>query len=51
MTTKVALGAVVMRVPSVTDLDRDPLNVIETGDWVKVDADRGIVEVRKATSG
>jgi predicted aconitase with swiveling domain len=51
MTTKVALGAVVMRVPSVTDLDRDPLAIIETGDWVKVDADRGIVEVRKATSG
>jgi len=48
MTTKVALGAVVMRVPSVTDFDRDPLEVIETGDWVKVDADRGIVEVRKA---
>lgn len=47
MTTKVALGAVVMRVPSVTDFDRDPLGVIETGDWVKVDADRGIVEVRK----
>ena len=34
MTTKIALGAVVMRVPSVTDLDRDPLDVIETGDWV-----------------
>lgn len=48
MTTKIALGAVVMRVPSVTDFDRDPLEVIETGDWVKVDADRGIVEVRKA---
>lgn len=48
MTTKVALGAVVMRVPSVTDLDRDPLEVIETGDWVKVNADEGIVEVRKA---
>ena len=30
MTAKVALGAVVMRVPSVTDLDRDPLDVIET---------------------
>ena len=29
MTTKVALGAVVMRVPSVTDLDQDPLEVIE----------------------
>jgi len=48
MTTKVALGAVVMRVPSVTDLDRDPLEVIETGDWVKVDGDAGTVEVRKA---
>ena len=48
MTTKVALGAVVMRVPAVTDLDRDPLEVIETGDWVKVDGDAGTVEVRKS---
>jgi predicted aconitase with swiveling domain len=47
MTTKVALGAVVMRVPSVTDLDRNPLDVIETGDWVVVDGDSGVVEVRK----
>ena len=29
-----------------TDFDRNPLDLIETGDWVKVDADRGIVEVR-----
>ncbi len=51
MTTKIALGAVVMHAPSVTDLDQDPLDVIETGDWVKVDGDRGIVEVfKKATS-
>jgi predicted aconitase with swiveling domain len=47
MTTKVALGAVVMRVPSVTDFDVDPLTLIETGDWVRVDADAGIVEVEK----
>ncbi len=47
MTTKIALGAVVMRIPSVTDLDRDPLDVIETGDWVIVDGDNGIVEVQK----
>lgn len=47
MTTKIALGAVVMRIPSVTDLDRDPLEVIETGDWVTVDGDRGIVEIRR----
>lgn len=48
MTTKVALGAVVMRVPAVTDLDRNPLDIIETGDWVTVDGDAGTVEVRKA---
>jgi predicted aconitase with swiveling domain len=47
MTTKVALGAVVLRVPAVTDLDQNPLDVIDTGDWVKVDGDRGIVEVTK----
>jgi predicted aconitase with swiveling domain len=47
MTTKAALGCVVARVPSLTDFDRDPLQAIETGDWVKVDADRGIVEIRK----
>ena len=50
MTTKVALGAVVMRVPAVTGLDQDPLQVIETGDWVRVDGDRGVVEVRKAAA-
>lgn len=47
MTTKIALGAVVTHSPAVTKLDRDPLEVIETGDWVKVDADRGVVEVTK----
>jgi uncharacterized protein len=47
MTTKIALGAVVTHAPAVTDLDRDPLEVIATGDWVKVDGDRGIVEVTK----
>lgn len=47
MTTKIALGAVVMRIPSVTDFDRNPLDVIETGDWVVVDGDSGIVEVQK----
>ena len=50
MTTKVALGAVVMRVPALTDFDRDPLSIIETGDWVRVDADRGIVEIRKKSA-
>jgi hypothetical protein len=48
MTAKAALGAVVMRIPTVTDLDRDPLDLIETGDWVKVDGDAGVVEIRKS---
>jgi predicted aconitase with swiveling domain len=39
------LGAVVMNVPTVTELDQDPGEVIHTGDWVKVDADRGLIEV------
>jgi len=47
MTTKIALGAVVAHAPSVTDFDQDTLQVIETGDWVKVDGDNGLVEVTK----
>jgi uncharacterized protein len=47
MTTKIALGAVVMRIPAVTDFDRDPLEIIESGDWVTVDGDRGVVEIRR----
>ncbi len=47
MTTKVALGAVVLRVPAMTELDRDPLEVIETGDHLVVDADAGLVQVTK----
>lgn len=50
MTTKAALGAVVTRVPAMSDFNEDPLAAIETGDWVKVDADRGVVEVTKRTA-
>jgi predicted aconitase with swiveling domain len=46
LSAKSALGAVVTRVPAVTDLDADPCEVIKTGDWVRVDADRGVVQVR-----
>ena len=47
MTTKIALGAVVTRAPALTGFDRDPLECITTGDWVTVDADRGVVEIHK----
>lgn len=46
-TTKAALGAVVLRVPSMTDFDIDPVEAIETGDWVRVDADVGTVSIWK----
>ncbi len=47
MTTKIALGAVVTHAPALTAFDRDPFSVIETGDWVRVDATQGRVEVFK----
>jgi predicted aconitase with swiveling domain len=49
-TTKAALGAVVLRVPTMTDFESDPLDIIATGDWVRVDADLGLVQVWKATT-
>lgn len=40
-------AAVSTGTPLVTELDADPCQVIESGDWVKVDANRGVVEVYK----
>jgi len=40
-----ALGGLMMHIPVVTVLDQNPTEVIKTGDWVRVDADKGIVEV------
>lgn len=40
-------AAMNMKVPTVTDFDQDPTEVIETGDYVRVDGDKGIVEVTK----
>ena len=47
MCTKVALGTVVSHSPSMTSFDRDPLEVIQTGDWVRVDADAGTVTITR----
>ncbi|MGJ9422232.1 aconitase X swivel domain-containing protein [Aeromicrobium sp. CF3.5] len=45
VTTKAVLGAVVTRVPTISELDHDPVAVIRTGDLVEVDADHGIVRI------
>ena len=47
MTTKIALGAVVTRVPAVTELHGDPFELIASGDWVEVDGDAGTVTVTR----
>jgi len=39
--------AIVINIPLVDRLNKNPCEVIETGDWVKVDARRGTVEVTK----
>jgi predicted aconitase with swiveling domain len=45
MTTKIALGAVVSHAPAMTGFDADPLTLIKSGDWVRVDADAGTVTI------
>lgn len=45
MSTKAVLGAVVTRVPTVSELDEDPVQVIWTGDLVEVDAYSGTVTI------
>ena len=48
----IASGAAIGNIPLVHRLDQNPLEVIRTGDFVRIDADRGIVEVTpKETSG
>ncbi|HVT68636.1 MAG TPA: DUF126 domain-containing protein [Trebonia sp.] len=53
MNTKIALAVVVSHVPCVTGLDRDPVEAIRTGDLVRVDGDRGVIEIleRKDADG
>ncbi len=41
------LCALTAHVPSMTDFERDPMEVIETGDMVLVNADEGYIEITK----
>jgi predicted aconitase with swiveling domain len=43
----VAVSAIITSTPMVHKLEKDPLKCIETGDFVKIDADNGIVEIEK----
>jgi hypothetical protein len=46
----IAAGAAIGNIPLVHRLDQNPLEVIRTGDFVRIDADKGIVEVTKKES-
>jgi predicted aconitase with swiveling domain len=41
------VAAILCDIPMVYECDRDPLEIIDTGDWVEVDGSEGIVRVRK----
>ena len=41
----IAIAAITADIPMMDKLDRNPLRVIKTGDYIKIDATEGIVEV------
>lgn len=43
----VAISAIITGTPMVHELEQNPLEVIQTGDFVRIDADNGAVEVQK----
>jgi predicted aconitase with swiveling domain len=47
----VAIGAVIGNITTVDQLEKNPLEIIQSGDHVTVDGDTGIVTIKKATSG
>ena len=42
-----ALGCIVNEIPMMTELERDPFELIATGDYVVVDADEGVLRVTR----
>ena len=46
MTTVVA--SIICEIPLIHHCDKDPLTIIETGDWVRVDSEKGNIVVKKS---
>ena len=42
-----AIGAIIGNIPMIDKVDRDPTEVIGTGDYVELDADQGIAVITK----
>jgi len=47
MTSKICLGIVAMKRPAITELEIDPFKVIETGDYIRLDGDKGEITIFK----
>lgn len=45
--TVLVVSAFIVKVPLVDRLERDPFEAIQTGDFVKVDAEKGTVTIKK----
>ena len=43
----VVASAVLSKIPIMYQLDQDPMGVIDSGDYVRVDGEKGIVEITK----
>jgi predicted aconitase with swiveling domain len=43
----VAVSAIITATPMVHEPDKDPFECIEDGDYVRIDANRGIIEIEK----
>ena len=43
----IATGAVIGKIPLMDNLEQNPIEVIQNKDWVRVDGEKGIVEVTK----
>jgi hypothetical protein len=45
LTTEMAAGVIMAKIPTMTDFDKDPTETVESGDFVEIDADKGVVKV------
>jgi predicted aconitase with swiveling domain len=45
--TVLIVSAFIVKVPLVNRLEKDPFEVIQTGDFIKVDAEKGLVAIKR----
>ena len=45
--SRIGTACVVAKVPVVTDLEDDIFKLVRSGDWVRVDGDKGLVHIRR----